>query len=616
MADRTVYGLTHSENGWRMVDEGSCVWVRVPGTNVTLQIREGQPAKILGAFAADYNAYVEPLRDADSACWTRTNSVASSNHLSGTGMDLNWNGPDGRTFRLGITKERAFPGDKARKFDELLAFYEGLLFCGGEWSIRDWMHVQMNGGTYGSQNVAKVNDFIARKIRPDGFSTYKRSGVPTAPPPVVTPPPATPPAGGNQVDVLARATGITRQKATQILPTLLEGMRLAECNTVPRIAMFLAQTGHESADFNATEEYQNGPMDQERWIYKGRTYIQLTWRSAYEGFGKWCHARGLVSDPMVFVNNPRSLADLKWAGLGAAYYWMTTVRSTRKYPTLKQASDARDLLVATQIINGGTNGLPDRQRRYDLALSLGDQLLALTSSVPSTPTEGFLMALSEAEQREVLNASRELTKRFPSRSPLRHLGEGLVDTAAGFVLNADGHGHVQLVKTLASLGHPESLALLREVAAADPVRYPDRQEDAKVAQAILSEITAPASRGTVAASVPPPPVTTPAPAPTPAAPTRELADAYADLARVREENARLREDNARLQTENTHLQSRPVEPQLATLDVTNGTTGAAAGRVVDAQEGWTEHVLAMDVAKQAALSKSLQSLQLPNGAQA
>ena len=43
------------------------------------------------AYAADYNAYIEPLRDDDSASYTPTNSVATSNHLNGTAMDLNWN---------------------------------------------------------------------------------------------------------------------------------------------------------------------------------------------------------------------------------------------------------------------------------------------------------------------------------------------------------------------------------------------------------------------------------------------------------------------------------------------------------------------------------------------
>lgn len=184
MADRTVYGRTHSENGWRMVDRNSCRHVLIPGTNVRIWLREGQPEKILGAFAADFNAHVEPLRQEDSGGWTETNDVASSNHLSGTAMDLNWQGPNKQRFRYGITEQQAYPPPKDARLRELIDFYEGMVFCGGNWSIRDWMHMQMGGNTYGSQHVAKVNDFIARKIRPDGFSTFNRAGTPSAPPPV------------------------------------------------------------------------------------------------------------------------------------------------------------------------------------------------------------------------------------------------------------------------------------------------------------------------------------------------------------------------------------------------------------------------------------------------
>ncbi|MGC7276887.1 hypothetical protein RA984_20460, partial [Mycobacteroides abscessus subsp. massiliense] len=87
---RVVYGNSFSSNGWPMVNGDECTWVTVPGTSVSLQIQNGQPLAILRAFAADFNAYVEPLRDPDSACWTPTNSVSTSNHLSGTAMDLNW----------------------------------------------------------------------------------------------------------------------------------------------------------------------------------------------------------------------------------------------------------------------------------------------------------------------------------------------------------------------------------------------------------------------------------------------------------------------------------------------------------------------------------------------
>ena len=58
-----------SENGWEpaRARPDQCEWVSVPGANVTLQLLKGQPSIILRAFAADFHAHVEPLRDADSA---------------------------------------------------------------------------------------------------------------------------------------------------------------------------------------------------------------------------------------------------------------------------------------------------------------------------------------------------------------------------------------------------------------------------------------------------------------------------------------------------------------------------------------------------------------------
>lgn len=114
---------------------------------------------------------------------------------------------------------------------------------------------------------------------------------------------------------------------------------------------------------------------------------------------------------------------------------------------------------------------------------------------PSTPTTstpgGFLMALSDSEQRELLDLVRQQSGVMRvSRSPLRHLGEGPTQTITGFEWSTDGSVHVLLVETLASLGHPPTLALLREVAGADPVKYPDRQEDRKMAQAILNKVAA------------------------------------------------------------------------------------------------------------------------------
>ncbi|MDV6975324.1 M15 family metallopeptidase [Mycobacterium intracellulare] len=400
MGFRTVYGNTISENGWPMVDEGSCTWVNIPGTDVTLEIQNGQSLQIMRAFAADFHAYIEPLRDADSACWTLTNDVDTSNHLSGTAMDLNW---DSHPFQVA---DAGFDAAKLARVRALLDFYEGTIYWGNDWtSPKDAMHFQMGYGTYGNPATA---DFIRRKIRADGYSTYQRGAAPAA------------------ASVLAQATGLSASRAAVILPAVQDGLAAADCTNVNRIAMWLAQIGHESDNFNATEEYANGDMTQERWIYKGRTWIQLTWKSNYAGFSQWCYDRGLVATPTYFVDNPTALADLKWAGLGAAWYW-TVAR-----PDINALADARDLVTVTLRINGGTNGLedsngkPGRRTRYNRALAVGDALLTL---INPEGDDDFMSELTAAEQRELLDNTRWLREQ---------LGPNIWGPASSFGKDEDG----------------------------------------------------------------------------------------------------------------------------------------------------------------------------------
>jgi hypothetical protein len=140
--------------------------VVIPGSNdVNMQFQKGKPLKVMQAFAADYNEFVEPLRDADSASYTPTNSVSTSNHLNGTAMDLNW---DSHPFHVRGT----FTAAQMRTIRELLAYYEGMIYWGGDWTDPiDEMHWQMG---YQSYNNPKLDSFITRKIRSDGFSTFRR----------------------------------------------------------------------------------------------------------------------------------------------------------------------------------------------------------------------------------------------------------------------------------------------------------------------------------------------------------------------------------------------------------------------------------------------------------
>ena len=101
----------------------------------------------------------------------------------------------------------------------------------------------------------------------------------------------------------------------------------------------------------------------------GRTFIQITWQSNYALFGQWCHAKGLVDDPDVFVNDPTSLSDDKWAWLGPVWYW------TAARPQLNGLSDQSDLVGVTRSVNGGLNGFDDRLNRYNACLTLGQAIL-------------------------------------------------------------------------------------------------------------------------------------------------------------------------------------------------------------------------------------------------
>lgn len=105
---------------------------------------------------------------------------------------------------------------------------------------------------------------------------------------------------------------------------------------------FLATAAVESAWFRTTTEYGSG---QRYAPYIGRTFVQLTWRENYLGFGRWCKNKGLVADADTFANNPRSLSDFQWAWLGAVYYF--------EMHGLWRYANADNFLAVSQAVNGG-----------------------------------------------------------------------------------------------------------------------------------------------------------------------------------------------------------------------------------------------------------------------
>lgn len=129
-----------------------------------------------------------------------------------------------------------------------------------------------------------------------------------------------------------------------------------------RQAHFLAQLAHESAGFTTTEEFASGaayegrkdlgntqPGDGKR--FKGRGLIQLTGRHNYRVYGD--------KIGVDFVSDPTLAGKFPWAAITAAIYWFDK--------DLNRYADRDDIKAVTKRINGGLNGLSDRERYLKLA---------------------------------------------------------------------------------------------------------------------------------------------------------------------------------------------------------------------------------------------------------
>ncbi|GAA1012172.1 hypothetical protein GCM10009551_097920 [Nocardiopsis tropica] len=160
MSFRTAYGNTYSENGWRMCNRDECDIVRIPGLFLTdtAPIRKGAPLTILGAWMYWYDRNVEEITSPIWG-WSRDNNVASSNHLAGTGIDLN-----APRYPWG---QRVMPAAKIAKVREGLRLFEGRVFWGADWDLADEMHYQL---AYREGDAR--NDTFAAKLRGGYLGIY------------------------------------------------------------------------------------------------------------------------------------------------------------------------------------------------------------------------------------------------------------------------------------------------------------------------------------------------------------------------------------------------------------------------------------------------------------
>lgn len=189
-----------------------------------------------------------------------------------------------------------------------------------------------------------------------------------------------------------------------------------EINTVPRVAAFLAQCGHESAEFTILTENLNYSGDAlkkvwprhfsdvdvsyynrnperianrayrdrmgngneasgDGWRYRGRGAIQLTGKSNYQAFAQ---SIGYTLDQAVAY-----LETLPGAVESAAWFWWKN--------GLNAIADSGDMVKMTKRINGGTLGLEDRLRHYEHMVHVlgGDEFVSNDHIAEDDPTANW-----------------------------------------------------------------------------------------------------------------------------------------------------------------------------------------------------------------------------------
>lgn len=167
--------------------------------------------------------------------------------------------------------------------------------------------------------------------------------------------------------IVQASTGCTPARAVTWAGPLQQTCERFDIDASQRIAWFLAQIGHESGGLQFVREIWGPTGAQARYEgradlgntqpgdgkrYMGRGLIQITGRSNYAQVRDGL--RKVVDGVPDFIEVPIELERLPWAALSAGWYW--------KSRNLNVFADSGDFITLTKRINGGLNGIEDRQR--------------------------------------------------------------------------------------------------------------------------------------------------------------------------------------------------------------------------------------------------------------
>lgn len=194
------------------------------------------------------------------------------------------------------------------------------------------------------------------------------------------------------------ASAIKNSKIDIWFSILEETLPKYQIITPERVSAWLAQCGHESANFTALQEnlnysakglrtifgkyfltedaaneYQRNPQkianrvygnrmgngnesSGEGWKFRGRGLIQLTGKDTYRMCSKALYGSEIL------LENPDLLCDPDGAVRSACWFW-----NSKK---INEDADKEDHVAITKKINGGTHGLDDRISRYNTCIAI------------------------------------------------------------------------------------------------------------------------------------------------------------------------------------------------------------------------------------------------------
>lgn len=154
----------------------------------------------------------------------------------------------------------------------------------------------------------------------------------------------------------AVAPWLTAAQAKTLARALAPAFARYHINTPRRAAAAVAQFAHESAGFRTTTEFASGEEYEGRRDlgntrrgdgrrFRGRGYIQITGRANYSAVSR---AFGID-----FLRHPELLATPRYAALASCWWWESH--------QCNLLADVGDFTALTRRINGGYNGLANRQ---------------------------------------------------------------------------------------------------------------------------------------------------------------------------------------------------------------------------------------------------------------